>query len=403
MRREQCGGCGGGDLEVVLDLGSTPLADAFPKSAAEPEDWYPLQLAVCRRCSLVQLTEIVPDGVLFGSDYAFYTGTSPSAVEYFAGYSRWLLDLFAEQARQDVVEIACNDGTLARHLVAAGHRVVGVEPASGPAEVARARGVDVVGQPFGRAVAAEIGKVGLVVANNVAAHVADLGEFFGGIADLLTPDGVAVVEVQYLADLVAGCQWDHVYHEHRQYFTVSSLSTVAHRYGLCARSVMGTDAQGGSIRVVFELDRGGRSRRVVTGNSVEYGLGLLSPGRESALWSLQGRVNLVADRLSNLLDRERIAGRRVAGYAATAKSTTLLNYCGISTKHLEYIEDTTPAKIGRVTPGSHIPIVAPGERYRPDVFLLLAWNYLSGVLRREAEFTASGGRWIVPIPTPVVI
>lgn len=396
MRREQCGGCGGGDLEVVLDLGSTPLADAFPKSAAEPEDWYPLQLAVCRRCSLVQLTEIVPDGVLFGSDYAFYTGTSPSAVEYFAGYSRWLLDLFAEQARQGVVEIACNDGTLAWHLVAAGHRVVGVEPASGPAEVARARGVDVVGQPFGRAVAAEIGKVGLVVANNVAAHVADLDDFFGGIADLLTPDGVAVVEVQYLPDLLAGNQFDHVYHEHRQFFTVATLSEVMTNNLLAVREVIHTGAQGGSIRVVAEPFR--RTSTLYTGHPGDRVASL------GALRTMQSRVDYIRGRLLSLIDGELCEGRRtVAGYAASAKSTTLLNYCGIDLSRLAYVEDITPAKVGRVTPGTHIPIVAPCERDRPDAYLLLAWNYLSGVLRREAEFTAGGGRWIVPIPVPVVI
>lgn len=398
MRREQCGGCGGGDLEVVLDLGSTPIADAFPKSAAEPEDWYPLQLAVCRSCGLVQLTEVVPDHLLFGADYGFYTGTSPSAVAYFTEYAWWLGLRFAEQMHHGVVEIACNDGTLASRLVEAGGRdVVGVEPATGPAEVARSRGVDVIGAPFTQALAADIGRhsVGVVVANNVAAHVADLDDFFGGIHDLLTPDGVAVVEVQYLPDLIAGNQFDHVYHEHRQFFTVATLAGVMANSGLAVREVMHTEAQGGSIRVMAERFR--QTSRCISGAPDDRVASL------GGLRSLQARAEYVRDRLVRLVDCERSAGRTVAGYAASAKSTTMLNFCGLDQARLDYVEDITPAKVGRVTPGTHIPIVAPRERERPDIYLLLAWNYLSGVLRREAEFTASGGRWIVPIPTPVVI
>lgn len=398
MRRTQCGGCGGWDLEVFLDLGSTPLADAFPKSADEPEDWYPLQLAVCRSCWLVQITEVVPDRKLFGADYGFYTGSSPSAVAYFADYGRWLLDRFSEHATRGVVEIACNDGTLLRHLAAAGHPVIGVEPASGPAAMAHEAGLEVLGVPFGRAEAAEIGRVGLVVANNVAAHVADLDDFFGGIADLLDAQGVAVVEVQYLPDLLMGAQFDHVYHEHRSYFGVHSLNQICRRHGLSIQQVHRTPAQGGSIRVVCQ-----RGPSWVDSTPAEDRLGLGTHRGLDVLRTFQNRVDCMRDRLLDLMRDERDAGRRIAGYAASAKSTTLLNYCAIGAYLLEYVEDTTPHKIGRVTPGTHIPIVGPGECQRPDTFLLLAWNYLPGVLRRERGFLDGGGRFIVPIPVPAVI
>jgi SAM-dependent methyltransferase len=392
MNRTHCGGCGSAYLQPFLDLGDSPLADRFPATAEEPEDRYPLQLAVCTSCWLVQLTEIVPDGLLYGEDYAFFTGSSPSAVVYFADYAAQLarqLDLGTDKF---LVEIACNDGTLLSRFDC---RTLGVEPADGPAAAANAKGLKVMHEPFGleatRLIVLGSGAADVVVANNVAAHVSDLHDFFAGVEHLLAPDGVAVVEVQYLADLLAGGQFDHVYHEHRYYFTADSLARVAARHGLAVRSVTPTPAQGGSIRVMF-----GR------GEPIE----LSEPAwlrQPSTFMSLQGRVERIRTRLLDLLDEQIAAGRKVAGYAASAKSATLLNYCGIGPDRLDHIVDTTPHKIGRYTPGSKIPVCGPGERPEPDVYLLLAWNYLPGVLRREAAYAAAGGRFLVPLPMPVLL
>jgi SAM-dependent methyltransferase len=392
MRRSNCGGCGSAHLQPVLDLGSSPLADRFPATADEPEDRYPLQLAVCTSCWLVQLTEIVPDGLLYGDDYAFFTGSSPSAVSYFADYAAQLarqLDLGTDKF---LVEIACNDGTLLSRFDC---RTLGVEPADGPAAAANAKGLKVMHEPFGleaaRLIVLGSGAADVVVANNVAAHVSDLHDFFAGVEHLLAPDGVAVIEVQYLADLLAGGQFDHVYHEHRYYFTADSLARVAVRHGLAVRSVIPTPAQGGSIRVMF-----GRGEPIELSES----MWLRQP---STFMSLQGRVEHIRTRLLDLLDEQIAAGRKVAGYAASAKSATLLNYCGIGPDRLDHIVDTTPHKIGRYAPGSKIPICGPGERPEPDVYLLLAWNYLPGVLRREATYMAAGGRFLVPLPMPVLL
>jgi SAM-dependent methyltransferase len=370
----------------------SPLADRFPATAGEPEDHYPLQLAVCTSCWLVQLTEIVPDGLLYGEDYAFFTGSSPSAVEYFRQYASWVNDRFDLDGKF-LVEVACNDGTL---LTRFGCRTLGVEPAGGPAASARAKGLRVVHEPFGLDVAKRIvtthGHADLIIANNVAAHVSDLLDFFAGIWHLMAPGGAAVIEVQYLADLLAGNQFDHVYHEHRYYFTADSLSRVAARYGVVVRSVTRTPAQGGSIRVV--LDRGDSD------SAPDEPVWLRQP---STFLSLQGRAEHIRTRLLALLDEQVVVGRKVAGYAASAKSATLLNFCDIGPDRLDHIVDTTPHKIGRYAPGSKIPVCGPGERPEPDVYLLLAWNYLPGVLRREAAYTAAGGRFLVPLPMPVLL
>lgn len=393
-RRTCCGGCGSGDLNVFLDLGTSPLADAFP---IEPglEDRYPLQVAYCPQCWLVQLMDIVPDHLLYGSDYGFYSSSSPSLVDYDRQFAQWVSDRF-DVAGHTVVEVACNDGSLLRHFAGV-TRAIGVEPASGPAEVARGRGLDVVGEAFGVDVARRLLWPGsrrrrLVIAKNVAAHVADLNDFMAGIAHLIRDDGSAVIEVQYFADLLAGNQFDHVYHEHRYFFSLRSLGDLLARHGMSIASAERVPAQGGSIRVVATSGR--------------------SPGdwhaedwlrRPETYAGVQGRAEHLRTVLRDLLHAEAAAGRKVAGYAASAKSATLLNWCGIGPDLLDHVVDTTPHKIGRFTPGTHIPIVGPGDRPVPDTYLLLAWNYLSGVMRRERAFIDAGGRFIVPIPQPVIL
>jgi SAM-dependent methyltransferase len=399
MRREVCGGCGADQLETFLDLGKTPLADRFPVTPDEPEPTFPLELAVCRSCWLVQLLEVVPDDQLFGEDYGFYSGASPSKVAEHEQLAADLLAVYPDQAKRLTVEIGCNDGDLLRHfLYTTGGRIVGVDPAEGPMLQTFAWLLDRYVEPFGRAVAEKVkdthGQAGLIIARNVAAHVADLDGFFGGIADLLAPDGVAVVEVQYLPDLLLGNQFDHVYHEHRFYFSLRTLSGVCWKHGLQVEEVEHVPAQGGSIRVV--LRHGGNRARV----HIRGEVGVVA--ELDTYRSVQARAEYLRARLLDLLDETLQPGVTIAGYGATAKSTTLLNWCGIGRPTLPWIEDTTPAKIGRYSPGMRIPIVEP-QGVPPDVWLLLAWNYLPGVLKRERVALEHGTRLLVPIPVPVLL
>ena len=398
--RKTCGGCGGSQLYQFLDLGKTPLADRFPVSPDGPEDWYPLGAAVCTDCWLAQITEIVPDDVLFGADYAFETGASPSAVAYWERWAAWALGLFGERARQLTVEVACNDGTLLRHFAAAGCPAVGVEPAA-PGMSARAAGLDVISEPFtwetADRICEEHGPAGLVIACNVAAHVSDLFAFLSGIRKLITPDGVAVIEFQYLPRLVAGGQFDHVYHEHRSFFTLDSFARACEEAGglpvLAAEHVA---AQGGSLRVV--IGYGEPSPAVAALRAAEGWL-----RDRSAYAGLQARAEFAAAELRSVLGGLRQQGVTVAGYGASAKSCTLLNFSGISTELVSHVTDLTPGKAGRYTPGSHIPVVAPGERPEPGAYLLGAWNYLGGIIRREREYLDGGGKLIVPVPVPVIL
>jgi SAM-dependent methyltransferase len=383
VRRTECGGCGE-SLVLILDLGASPLADKFPATADTAETYYPLELMLCPSCWLVQLGEVVPGEELFGADYAFYTSASPSLRDYFAEVAAVLLLDLKPDSR--VVEIACNDGTLLDYFAVAGHRTYGIDPAA-PAQLAQERH-QVAMVPFTTQVARETGKADLVLAFNVAAHVEDPHDFLRGIRALLADDGIAVVEFQNLADLVAGCQVDHVYHEHRYFYSAQTFSRLAARHGLVAKSYTRTPAQGGSLRVTLAPGKPEHLPPVA--------LHWLS--KFSTYSSLQPRADHMKHTLLGILDG--CAGS-VAGYGATAKSATLLNWCGIDTSHVAWVEDTTPAKIGRFTPGTKIPIRAPGER--PDYYLVLAWNYLGGIMRRERAYLADGGRLIVPGPVPCVL
>jgi novobiocin biosynthesis protein NovU/D-mycarose 3-C-methyltransferase len=258
--------------------------------------------------------------------------------------------------------------------------------------------VDHFGLTAARRIKSAHGEAGLIIANHVAAHVPDLDDFFGGIAHLLAASGSAVIESQYVGDLLVGNQFDHVYHEHRYFYSMTSLGNVAMRHGLYLQNVELTEPQGGSVQITL-------------GKREWHSIAVVDLFKREAEWlqdlntyaGFQGRVDHIRDKLVDLVDHERRAGRRVAGYGASAKSTTLLNYCELSRNKIEYVEDTTPHKIGYLTPGTHIPVVSPGDQSQPDTYLLLVWNYASAILRREADFMAKGGRFIVPIPTPVLL
>ncbi len=402
MQRTNCGACGSTDLDLVLDLGSSPLADEFPATAAEAVALprYPLQLLVCGSCWLVQLGYVVPDVELWSTSYGFFTGASPASVRYFEGYADWLAGRGHLPGPGELaVEIASNDGTLQQHLGRHGGQVLGVEPAKGPAAAAEARGLDVVAEPFGLAVAEQIrsacGPAKLVVANNVLAHVADLPDFLAGVRHLLAPGGALVVEVQYLGDLLLGNQFDHVYHEHRSFFAAGPLVAAMERAGLGVVLAGRPPAQGGSLRLVAQPDAA-TDRRFLPAEGWLTG--------PAAYTGLQGRADVLRDRILSLLSGEGAEGRSVVGLAASAKSATLLNWCGIGPGMVGQVHDLTPSKAGRFTPGTGIPITTdPLPPGRDVSALVLVHNYLPGILRREAGFLAEGGRFVVPIPQPVVI
>ena len=400
MRRTVCSACGSADLIEFLDLGTSPVADAYTDkpdgSAGVTCRRYPLQLAVCGRCWLVQLLEVLDGETLFGTGYSFYSSASAPLSAYHAEYARdVLMSHHGELARSGVLEIGCNDGDFLQHFKHLPH--VGFDPAGGPVAVARDRGLNVLGRAFDGTALATGEKFGLVIANHVLAHVADVADVLAGIAAALIPNGVAFVEVQYLPDLLVNNAFDLVYHEHRNFFSLSSLAHAATRAGLRVIDAELTDRQGGSLRVTLSKALRLVSPRVYTIQRSEDWL-----RTPAAYIGMQGRAERIRARLWDLLAAEQGAGRTVAGYGAPAKATTLFAFCGFDESVVSYMTDTTKSKQGRYLPGTAIPILPPDHR-SSGTRLVTAWNYLPQILKHETRFTNDGGRWLVPLPAPVVL
>ena len=393
MKRTSCSACGHTDLDQFLDLGMSPVADAYTATPDEDSPRYPLQVAVCAKCRLVQLLEVLDSKTLFGTGYSFYSSASPPLSAYHADYAADMLSIYRQQAERGVVEVGCNDGDLLRHF--ADFPALGVDPAEGPAEVARGRGLNVEVRPFGLAAAHDIrdrrGRQGLIIANHVLAHVEDVGDMLAGISALLADDGIAMVEVQYLPDLLVNNSFDLVYHEHRNFFSLTSLELAAGRHGLHVVDAELTDRQGGSVRVTLSKVNVGSVPRVDAIRGSELWLNDFS-----AYAGMQGRAERIRWRLTSLVWSQ---PGEVVVYGAAAKTTTLLNFCGLAVGAISYCVDSTKAKQGRHIPGTGIPIRKVAI-VKPEglTYLLGAWNYARPIMAANP-----GQRWIVPLPAPVVL
>lgn len=396
MTRTTCSACGSTELEVFLDLGLSPVADAYTTTAAESlaAPRHPLRVAVCGKCRLVQLLEVLSGKQLFGTGYSFYSSASRPLSAYHKTYAEWVITHYRDLARRGVVEIGCNDGDLLQHF--AEFPAFGVDPSAGPAARAVQRGLDVLVRPFGLAAAAEIrdrrGRQGVVVANHVLAHVEDVGDTLSGIAHLLADDGVAIIEVQYLPDLLVNNAFDLVYHEHRNFFSLTSLENAATRHGLYALDARLTDRQGGSLRVTL-----GKASQLARETTAVVDIHRSETWLDdfSAYAGMQGRVERIRTRLLDLLaDQKGVT----AVYGAPAKATTLLNFCGLTAKQLPWCVDSTPAKLGRHIPGTGIPIYAESYDDKPRTYLLAAHNYARQIMAENL-----GHSWILPIPVPVIL
>ncbi|HZP95122.1 MAG TPA: class I SAM-dependent methyltransferase [Candidatus Limnocylindria bacterium] len=406
-RLTSCRVCGATEISVFLSLGETPLANAFvrPVAAAAPELRAPLEVMRCLRCGLVQLTVVVDPEVIF-RDYAYATSASAPMRGHFDGLAAEIVERFAP-AGSFVVEVGSNDGVLLRPLRERGARALGVEPAANLAAIANAEGLETVNEFFGPDVASRLrgerGAAKVVVGNNVLAHIDGLPDVARALDALLDDDGVFVAEVPYLFDLLDHVEYDTVYHEHLSYFHLAPLMTLFAQVGMQLFDVKRVPTHGGSIRMYV-----GRSARRAETPALT-GLVALERSRladaAAVFGTFAARVAAQRQALRAVLAELRSAGKRLAGYGATAKGNTMLNYCGIGADTLSFIADTTPYKQGLLTPGTHIPVRDESaiDAERPDVMLLLAWNYADAIVRRLDGYVARGGRFIHPIPLPRLI
>lgn len=406
MTLSRCRVCDRSDLSLILDLGRTALANRFltPELAAEPEPIYPLRLVRCDGCGLVQIDETVPPEDLFGH-YLYLSHTSDLVKRHAEHLAQHFTERYGLAPSDLILEVASNDGTVLQSFRRRGFRVLGVEPAANIAEIARAAGIETECAFFNldgaRRLRESHGPARLVLARHVLAHVADLHGFVQGLERVLAPNGLVAVEVPHLLPFHKNLEYDTVYHEHLCYFSVRVIETLFAQHGLELIDVEEAAIHGGSVVVTAQRRRGPHFAR----SSVEEVLykedaaGLHSG---DAWADFAARAEESRDRLNGEIDTLLERGKRVAGYGAAAKGMTLLAYCGIDARRLPYVVDKSPLKQGRLTPGHRIPVYEPEYLLhdRPDVVLLLAWNFADEIVAQQAEYRKTGGRFLLPLPDP---
>jgi hypothetical protein len=402
-----CRICGSVDIEPVLSLGTTPLADALRRQEqlSQEEPKFPLNVAFCPNCSLVQLLETVPPEVLFCQEYPYYSSFSPALLQHSRANA---LDLIANRrlnANSLVVELASNDGYLLKNFVEQGINVLGIDPADGPARAAEKVGVPTLCRFFSENLARELAASGkaadVIIGNNVLAHVADLHGFVEGMRILLKPDGAAVIEMPYVKDLVDHCEFDTIYHEHLCYFSLTALNHLFRMHSLFVNDVRRLSIHGGSVRIYVEKTEKVRpSVQDMLRTEAAEKVDRIDYYRDFA-----ATVAGIRKDLRNLLQSLKNGGARIAAYGAAAKGSTLINYSGIGKDFVDFVVDRNTHKQGLYMPGQQIPVLPPEallERM-PDHVLLLAWNFADEIFRQQEEYRQRGGRFIIPVPHPQIV
>lgn len=387
-----------------MAFGPTPIADRLirPQTAVEDDPLANLSVKLCTECWLMQIAETLPPGLLFGDDYPYYSSVSQTLIDHSRQHVEHLIADAGLGKDSFVVELASNDGYLLEHFRAAGVPHLGIDPAPGPAKTAIERGVDTWVAFFGPDVAERVvkerGPADIVIANNVLAHVADIHGFLAGIGSILKPHGRAVFEFPYVVELMKNLQFDTIYHQHLCYFSLHSVQALLAKHGLAVTDVWTLPIHGGSLRV--EARKSGEPGNTVTEMlAAETSGGVCS----TELYArFAGRVADLRTDLRDAVSKARADGLRLAAYGAAAKGTTLLSYCGFDRETLDYVVDRNPAKHGWLMPGSRLPIF-PVEKLmedRPDLVLLLTWNFAAEIMQQQHAYLDAGGRFLVPIPHP---
>lgn len=395
-----CRICGGSSIKTFFDLGSQPLANSLLKSPDEEEKFYPLSLSWCEDCCLVQLNETVDPKELF-STYVWVTGTSKTANEFADKFYKEFVGRAGGSKEKYVLEIASNDGTFLKPFLRDGWKVLGVDPAKNIADAANKEGIPTECVFFGKEAAEELlekhGPARLVFARNVLPHVANTHDFIEGLRESLAADGVLAVECHYAKIILEGLHYDSIYHEHLCYFTLKSLESLLESHGLFVFDMTRSPISGGSIIVYAKKNKIKPSPEVMRYRVEEEknGTNNLRSWEDFAAKSLGHKKKLL-----KILNEARDGGERIIGWGASARSSTMLNFCGIDSKVVSAIIDINPLKQKLFTAGTHIPIQSAEilMKTKPTLVFILAWNFADEIIETLRNKFGYRGSCIVPLP-----
>jgi SAM-dependent methyltransferase len=407
-RRDDCRLCGGKDLELVLPLTPAPIVDAYVPAGRlnEVQSTYAMDVFLCLSCGHAQLLDVLDPRVLY-PDYIYETKSTLGLVEHFEKYAREITERVSPRHGTLVVDIGSNDGSLLRFFRSHGMRVLGVDPAREIARKATEAGIETLPNFFTSGLAREIkekrGAATIVTANHLFANVDDLAELAEGVRDLLDPEGVFVFETSYLVDLIQNMVFDFIYHEHLNCFSVKPLKGFFLRHGMELIDVERVPTRGGSIRGIVQHLGGLRPVQPSLANliSSEECLGI---GSTDAFERFAGRIEGARNQVVGLLRDLNAKGMTIAGYGASATTTTLIYHFGFGDV-LSFIVDDNPAKQGLFSPGLHIPVLPPQVIYQrnPDYVLVLAWRYAEAIMSKHRSYLEKGGHFVLPLPQMRVV
>ena len=392
----RCRLCANGQLAPIISFGKMPLANSFLNRPEDREELFDLSLVFCPMCSLVQLENMVDPEFLF-RDYVYFSSMSETMLAHAKDLAEELIESQGLGANSQIVEIASNDAYLLQNFVQRGIPVLGIDPAFNLAQVAHAKGVPTLTEFFGDKMADKLPKADVIIALNVLGHVPELADFVRGIKKVLKPTGGCVIEVPWVKDTIEKLEVDTLYAEHCFYWSLTALINLFKRGGLQVVKAKHFDIHGGSLRIYVThsnafppTDRWGLDAI----RNTEKGLGV-DRLEYYRMFALQARGAI--DRLRDMLADFKGQGQQIVAYGAAAKGTQLLNYLGVDSNTIDYVVDSTPAKIGKFVPGCHIEVVSPEKLGKPDKILLLAHNWANEVKSKHPGFE---GKWIVPLPEP---
>lgn len=404
-----CRLCKSKNLKLVLDLGKSPLPNAYLKKSQlkNEEPIFPLKVNFCPNCGQLQLSHVAPPEFMF-RNYAYVSSTSPVMISHFNEYANSVFKKLKLEKESLVVELGSNDGVLLKQFKKLGSAVLGIDPAKNIANLATKEGIPTLPYFFSKKLARKVakiyGKAKVITGNNVFAHIHDLDEVVEGVHELLDDRGAFVVEFPYLVDFLDNNVFDSVYHEHLSYLAVNPLNRFFKNFGMQIFDCYRTPVQGGSVRI-FVKRKGGKYK--ITKNVAE----LLALEKIKGLDKIQTHVKFAKKvektkkSLNTLLKKLKKQNKKIVGYGAPGRSTTLLNFCGIDTKFLDYIVDDNPLKIGLYTPGTHIPIFDISKLWEtnPDYIFISSWNFATPIIEKLKKQRNLKGKFIIPIPKPQIV